>query len=283
MLKHATEASDGVRIPLTWFPASQPRWVCLFLPALGIQAKLYNTLAAALAANGCSVCLLEQRGHGESPLRASRSVQFGIADYLEKDIPAALAWVRSQAPGLPVLLGGHSLGGHLSTMYCGREGAEIVAVFHVACGFPYHGDFPPRSSRLIRLLCLLIPWFRIVPGYFPGQLVGFAGRESLKLMFDWRDWARTGSFDFGGRKRVVEAAEWFTGPVMSIAIENDDFSSEPARARALVPFRSARVNRLTLGRAEQGEYLGHFSWARQPDGVVRALKAWMEDSSGLAP
>ena len=276
MKPFSIDASDGVRIPLTWFPADPARYACLFLPALGIQARLYHQLAIGLAASGCSVCLLEQRGHGESPLRASRAVEFGMTDFLEKDIPAALSWLRAQAPGLPVLMGGHSLGGNLSTLYAGEPAAGLSGLIHVACGSPYHGDFPPRQSRLIRLLCTAIPLLRVFPGYFPGEVMGFAGRESLQLMRDWRDWALTGTLDYGGRIGLAERAGSFRGPVISIAIENDDFSSAAARERALAPLRSARITRLTLGAAEQGEYLGHFKWARRPDGVVRALADWMQ-------
>jgi predicted alpha/beta hydrolase len=152
----------------------------------------------------------------------------------------------------------------------------LAGLIHVACGTPWHGDFPPRQSRLIRLLCRAIPLFRIFPGYFPGELMGFAGRESLQLMRDWRDWALTGTLDYGGRTGVAQAAGRFEGPVISIAIENDDFNSVAARDRALSPLRNARITRLTLGAAQQGEYLGHFKWARQPDGVVRALADWMQ-------
>jgi len=270
------QASDGVQIPLTWFAAQEPQAVFLMLPALGIQARLYEKLGQTLANQSCSVCLMEQRGHGLSPLRPGRANQFGVADFLEKDIPATLDWLQQEAPGQALLLGGHSLGGHLSSIYSNEHPQAVQGVVHLACGFPYHGDFPPREARLIRRLCRIIPWFRLFPGYFPGKRIGFAGNESMKLMNNWRGWASCGSFDFDDRSISAGPQASFSGPVLSISFENDNFSSEAAVDRALSLFDRPRISKVVLGPAEQGEYLGHSKWARQPDGVANAVLDWMQ-------
>lgn len=96
------------------------------------------------------------------------------------------------------------------------------------------------------------------------------------MMRDWREWALTGRFDFNGRKGVAEAVSQFTGPVISISLDKDDFSSPRAEVRALSPFTRATVGQVTLGAAEQGDYLGHFVWARQPAGVVNSLAQWVD-------
>ena len=82
-----TRSSDGTGIPLTWFEADTTRCALLLLPALGIQSKLYNRLGEQLAGEGCSVCLMEQRGHGRSNLRPARGTRYCLADILEQDIP----------------------------------------------------------------------------------------------------------------------------------------------------------------------------------------------------
>lgn len=271
------QAADGVDIPLTWFPAASAKHVLLFLPALGIESRLYETLAAQLAELGCSVCLMEQRGQGRSKLRPSYRVDIGMWDYLDQDIPACLAWLRDECPGLPIIMGGHSLGGHLCTLYSGIEPSQIQGVAHLTCAFPYYRDFSPLKAWQIRFLCFLIPFCRLFPGYFPGALIGFAGRESSRLMMQWRHSALKGDFDFDPGRPLSGAVSNFQGPVISIAIEKDDYASKLGIQRSLSLFRPEQVSRFTLGQAEQGDALGHFKWARQPGGVARCLSDWMNE------
>ena len=74
-------------------------------------AYLLRTLAPACAAAGLVAYVLELRGHGGSLPRASRGVSWSFDDLVREDAPAALAAVRADAPGLPVVWCGHSLGG----------------------------------------------------------------------------------------------------------------------------------------------------------------------------
>ncbi len=273
---------DGVTLPLSWFPAEPSRWSLLFLPALGIQCRMYDPMARALSAAGCSVLLMEQRGHGRSTLRASRKVNWGYDHYLKYDIPAALEWIDTQPErsGRPLIMGGHSLGGHLSSIYSGQFPQQLQGVLHVACGSPYHQDFDSSSSRLIRLLCRLIPVFQIFPGYFPGTRLGFAGRESLQLMRDWRDWAQGGSLDYGSYRGLpggLQAAiADFSGALLAVSMDGDELSSKAAEQRAIAGFTSARISQVRLGHDAEGERLGHFGWARPPDAVVQAILQWLQ-------
>ena len=268
-------APDGTVIPLTWFTADQPRVALLLLPALGIQARLYSKLAEGLSALGCSVCLMEQRGHGRSALRPGYGVTYCLDDILDQDMPAAMAWLAAQVPELPLLLGGHSLGGHLSTIYAGQHAQQLAGVVHLACAFPYHAAYGPQQARRVKALCRLMPLFAIFPGYFPGEKMGFGGRESVALMRQWCEWARTGQFDFGGRRDLARHVAGFEGPVLSIAFDQDSFASDAAIELALSPFTSARITRQQLGAAEQGAYLGHVAWAKEPVGVVQVLGDWL--------
>lgn len=270
-----TTAADGTVIPLTWFHARPPRCILVFLPALGIQSKMYIRLGAGMAQRGCSTVLVEQRGHGTSTVRIKRGTRFGVSEFVDQDIPAILDAVEARMPELPVILGGHSLGGHLSTLFAGIQPERIRGVVHIACGFPYHRDFPGSRGRLIRMLCSVIPVAGIITGFFPGKQIGFAGRESIKLMQDWRGWAMTGRFDYDRRSGVAQAVSRFTGPVLSVSLERDDFNSPEAVDRALSPFTRAAITRVQLGEEEQGDHLGHFAWSREPAGVASCLADWI--------
>jgi predicted alpha/beta hydrolase len=246
------------------------------LPALGVPAGFYRRLAEALGARGVDVVLVEQRGHGRSPYQARRGAAFGYRDYLEQDIPAAIAWTRARLPGHRLFLGGHSLGGHMSSIATGRTAdGEIEGVVHLACGFPYHGLFAGRSARMVKLLCFLIPPLVLLFGYYPGDRVGFGGREFGRLMLDWRKWATGDSYDSPATPDAEAGIGSYRGRVLSVAFEQDTFASEAAIAYSYSRFKSVDVTALTLGRAEQGDYLGHFDWAKKPDGAAGVVADWI--------
>ncbi|KAA1193312.1 alpha/beta fold hydrolase [Pseudohalioglobus sediminis] len=271
------KAADDCDVPIYWtMPEQQPRVTLLLLPALGIQARLYRQLASALAAQGCATAIMEQRGHGLSKVKPGYGVRFGFDEFLYLDIPAVMEWIKQQVPTAPRLLGGHSLGGHLSTIYAGMQPHQVDGVIHLACAFPYLGDYADRQRRTLRLLCALIPLFGLLPGYYPGHLIGFGDRESARLMSQWRQWALSGDFDYEDKHDLAAAVAAFDGPVLSVSFERDDFSTPAAVARALSPFTGATVMRVELGEREQGTYLGHTGWAKQPDGAAAAIGAWLD-------
>ena len=278
MKQFEVTSGDGIALPLSWFPAERSQWTLLFLPALGIQCRMYNAMAEALAAAGCSVLLMEQRGHGRSPLRASRSVNWGYDHYLEYDIPAALDWLEAQpeCSNRPLVMGGHSLGGHLSSIFAGQHPKRLQGVLHVACGSPYHADFEPKYARLIKFLCHVITLFQVFPGYFPGERLGFAGRESLQLMRDWRYWALNGNLDYGPHHGLEAAIGNFTGALLAISMAGDQLSTPKAEQRAIAAFTSARRNEVRLGSdVPVGNQPGHFDWAKAPEAVVTTIQGWL--------
>ena len=277
-----TTAADGTPIPLNWHPANSPQCSLLLLPALGIQARLYDRLGEQLAAQGCATCIMEQRGHGRSPVNVGRGTGHTLGDFLDYDIPAALEWMNDRVPDQPRLIGGHSLGGHLSTLYAGQQPDRVAGVVHLACAFPYHADYAGKQAKLIRLICSLMPFFAVFPGYFPGHRLGFGGRESLAMMRQWAQWASTGSFDFGTRTGLAEPVSHFNKPVISVSFEQDDFATLAATERALSPFSSAQISRVELGETEQGEFLGHTGWARNPHGVSQTLSRWIARSFAIS-
>ncbi|WP_262689399.1 alpha/beta hydrolase family protein [Kordiimonas aestuarii] len=273
---HKLAASDGTEVPVRVVEATDsPKAYFLLLPALGIPARFYRRLAEGLASEGVSTILLEQRGHGESPHKPVRGSKFGYSDFLDVDIAAAREWAQEQAAGSLFFLGGHSLGGHLSSIAAGRDSEGIDGVVHIACGFPYTGLYTRSAAKKIRTLCWLIPPLCLFFGYFPGNRVGFGGREYTRLMLDWRDWALHGTYDYGDVTGVEEDIARYKGRVLSISFEKDFFASDLAVEYSHSRLKNATVTTMKLGEAEQGKHLGHFDWARNPVGAVAAITNWM--------
>lgn len=273
------EAEDGTLVPLQFFPSVQKaKATLILLPALGVKARFYRHLAAALSAAGIATFLFEQRGHGESPYRPGRGQEFGYKEYLDVDLPAAIAFARSTAGDQPIYLAGHSLGGHMASIIAGRMGSELGGLIHLACGFPYAGFYPGKVGFGVRVLAWLVPGLTALLGYYPGEKMGFGGREYRQLMMDWRQWALKGGYDFPGVSGLESAIASYEGPALSIAMEKDSYISSSALAYSRKCLSGASLETTLLGEKEQGTHLGHFDWAKSPEGVVNEIVAWIQNN-----
>ena len=272
---HHIQSAGGVDIPLmATLAANEPRGVFLLLPALGVRAKFYTKLADGLAAHGVSTIVIEQRGNGESPYRPGDGGVFGLRDYLDTDIATATAWAQENFPSIPLYIGGHSLGGHMATLAGVLRPTDYNGIVRLACGFPYHKDFPFPSSAFIKLMIMTIPLLTRLVGYFPGNRLGFGGKEYRGLMMDWRLWAKYGCYENHLFPGCEAAMETYSKRVLSLGFEQDTLAPDAAIERSLSMFKSADITLLKQGAAEQGDYLGHINWGKNPKGVVLALTDW---------
>jgi predicted alpha/beta hydrolase len=84
-------------------------------------------LANALAVRGFRTIAFDFRGHGDSVLPL-RLAQWGYDDLVRFDLPAVVSAARSRSNGLPVIVVGHSLGGHvaLAAQGSGRMHADAI-------------------------------------------------------------------------------------------------------------------------------------------------------------
>ncbi|PCI63954.1 MAG: hypothetical protein COB37_03105 [Kordiimonadales bacterium] len=276
---HKITAAHDVTVPLVeYLTAGDAKAVFLMLPAMGVSASLYKNLGDALAEQGVAVVTFEQRGHGESPYRATRGARFGYADYLDIDLAAAIDWVKTKYVDVPFYIGGHSLGGHMCNFMVADKHNNFAGLIHLAAAFPSIKRFPGARGRRIKRLCQIIPLLLWVVGYFPGKRMGFAGREYRQLMLDWRDWAINDTYDFTGRIGSEKAMRAYAGRMLSISFEDDLLASDEAIEKTRNTMASAQLTKLRLGRLDQGDFIGHFRWTKNPGGVVATINRWIEEA-----
>jgi len=272
---HHIRSVDGIDVPLMAISgAPMTRSVFLLLPALGIRAKFYTKLAEGLAEQGISTVVVEQRGNGESPYRPGDGSTFGLQDYLDTDIAVATKWAQNEFPSVPITIGGHSLGGHMAALAGVLRPTDYNGIARLACGFPYYKDFPRPASVFIKLMIWTIPMLTRLVGYFPGNRLGFGGKEYRGLMMDWRLWAKSGRYENHIFPDSESAMTAYSKRVISLGFEQDTLAPDAAISRSLGMFKNANITQLKLGSAEQGDYLGHINWGKKPDGVVLALTDW---------
>lgn len=276
-------APDGYEVPLEVFEAPSPRARVLMLPALGIQARLYRKLGASLAGSGVGMTSLEQRGHGRSALRPSRRCDFGFREWLLDDIPAALDWLQSREPAVPVFLAGHSLGGHLALMARALYPERVAGVVLITTATPYFGCYHGITRMQVRFLLASVPLLSALLGYFPGHRLGFGGREAQRLMADWLVMAREDRYSACGMESedLERRVQRDVAPVLTIYCDQDKLAPLRAVEGVVRRLDDRRVDRYEITSEALGTRADHLSWARHPSIAATAVTQWItEQTSG---
>jgi predicted alpha/beta hydrolase len=247
----------------------------LWLPALGVPAAKYAGFAAALAADGVAIALHEMRGNASSNLRAGNDCDWGYAELLE-DIVASREGLAETEPDIQWTIGGHSIGAQLAALGMAQSPERYAGLAIVGSGQPWWRTFslPHRPFMLAALL-----GFRVaarVFGYFPGDRLGFAGREARGVM---REWSRSG---LRGRYQVERLAPDFesllqriTAPVFAVGFTEDRYVPAQSLTHLLRKMPRAPLTRAAVSASEFARgRAGHFDWMRDPLPVVRRLAEW---------
>ena len=273
-------AADGaVAEVLLLRPPVSPRRLLYWLPAMGVAAKHYLPLAAALAKQGVAVALHEWRGIGSSDRRAGRHQDWGYRELLEYDLPAGLAAVRAQLPDSACWLGGHSLGGQLATLHASRDRA-IAGLVLVASGSPYWRCF--RHRWLVGAAYALAPVLAATLGYLPGRRIGFGGNEARGVIRDWARSGRRGRYAAAGMAVDFEQQlGQLSLPVLALRL-GDDWLGPAASLEWLLAKmpRSRRALDVLTPQTLEGA-ADHFSWMKAPRPVASRIADWLAEPDAV--
>ncbi|GHA74599.1 alpha/beta hydrolase family protein [Cognatilysobacter bugurensis] len=276
------EAADGHRWDLLVHDVSRPRAALLWLPALGVAARHYGPLAAALAKQGVVTFIHEWRGHGSSSLRAGRSCNWGYRELLTIDLAASRRAVdaslaRSGAQSPVHVIGGHSLGGQLASCRLALAPHEATQLWLVASGSPNWRAFPAPQRRLLPFAYRLLPWLADRCGALPGRRIGFGGREARGVMRDWSRSALSGRYGARGLDVDLEPAlARVSACTTGVVFQRDWLAPGSSLQALLIKMPQARARVATLDDAALGTRSDHFGWMDRPDAVASALVASLD-------
>jgi alpha-beta hydrolase superfamily lysophospholipase len=125
----------------------------------GEHSGRYGAVVDALTARGFAVHAFDLRGHGRSPGRRGHIEAW---DEYRDDLEAFVAHVRSQeAPGTPVFLYGHSLGGAIALEYGLRRPDGLAGVVASGASLVPSGVRSPALEALGRALSRVWPTFSL--------------------------------------------------------------------------------------------------------------------------
>lgn len=248
----------------------------LWLPALGVPARKYQRFASVLAERGIAVGLHEWRGTGDCAERPGSGNDWGYREWLLDDVPASAEALRSAFPDAPLLVGGHSIGGQMAVL-AAALGLDAQGLVAVASGVPHWRLFPRWRHRLaVGGFGAALPMLTRTVGHYPGQRLGFAGREAGQLMRDWAGTVRRGHYDglrglpadLGSRLAKVRA------PMLGLRYARDWLVPQASLDALLEMTASTSIERHTFDDAGAGTRADHFAWMREPAPTADRVSDW---------
>lgn len=164
---HVSTADNLILTGTTWEP-DHPRLALLWIHGFAEHRGRYQYFAERLGEQGILLSMIDLRGHGESP---------GVRGFIEKfeeyfrDVRALIHGNRSAHPHLPLVLGGHSMGGLIVSRYLEENGSPpAVAAILTSPFLAASLAVPGWKASLARLLSKTVPSLGLPSGISPDVL-----------------------------------------------------------------------------------------------------------------
>lgn len=248
----------------------------LWLPAMGVPARYYRRFGAALAVNGIDTLVMDLRGQGASEPANGRHSNHDYAHLVNVDCAAAIASLKEVAGGGPVLVGGHSLGGHIAVLYASITAAKPDGIVLVAAQNPHHSGYRGFGRLRMLLAPQLIAAITNIWGYWPGHKLGFGGRQPKRLINDWARVCRGGRWPKGGTADFGVAMAALDLPVFAASIEGDQDAPPAAVNRLCEQLGQASITRWDFA-PEEPLSSPHLGWARRvPAPIALRIAQWVK-------
>ncbi len=264
--------ADGVSLRgVVLRPEGTPTVAVVLHGATGVPQSYYRAFAEWLArARGFIVLTYDYRDFGASARGKAAKSRATMADWGLMDQPAALAALRHAAPGIPLWVIGHSLGGLMLGFQ--PEMAGVARVITVAAGMVQMGDHPwPFRAKAAAFWYGHGPILVGLAGYLPRKWSGFGADLPAGVYWQWRRWCTAkGSFlrDVGHCLPMPDV-QVVTAAMLFIAVADDEMMPPAAVWRLMSQHRMAFQRQRVLKPADHGlARIGHMGAFARRNAVV---------------
>ena len=233
-----------------------------------------NGVAHFFAERGWRTIAFDFRGHGDSGPRAQAGATWTYDDLVQRDMPAVVACARARSKKLPVIVVGHSLGGHVALAAQGMGVLGADAIVAVAANVWIRALEPSRARWLVKRATLAaIDAVCRRRGYFPARALRMGSDdESAAYFAAFERFARTGTWGTDdGRIDYLASLADVRVPVRAIASDGDLVNCHPACAALLL----ARVGgAMCFDRVRRSDDGGRAPGHMELVTTLRARSAW---------
>lgn len=271
---------DDSTIQVSVFAATNTKADLLILfPAMGVRATFYKHLAAQFAKEDIHVVTVDWRGHGGSSIRPSRKVNFGYEDKVQ-DIRETVEQVAKWFPESKKYLIGHSLGGQIGSLFVARYPKMVQGIILVTSCSVYYKGWDGWGATKVKIAGRIFYPISKILGYFPGNIIGFGGKEARTTMRDWSKNALSGKYEITHSNFNYEKAlSQSETNILAVSIDGDNLAPKRSVENLFQKFSSSSsTTHLHLTKNEIGELSNHhFKWAKEPNYIVGVIKDWLTE------
>jgi predicted alpha/beta hydrolase len=212
-------------------------------------------LSRFLVERGWRTIAFDFRGHGDSGPDAASGGSWSYDDFVKYDLPAVVACARARAKKVPVIVVGHSLGGHvaLASQGCGHLDADAIVCF--AANVWARGFEPSRARWAVKrvvLAAMRVTFER--RGYFPARTLKLGSDdEAVPYMAAMQRYARSGVWgsDDGAHNYGANLAR-VAIPVMQITSDGDLLNCHPECGELFLSRVAGPKEMVRMRRADDG-------------------------------
>ena len=149
---------DGVELPLSRWPAVEPKAVLIALHGFNDYRRFFDTAADYLSRQQIFCYAYDQRGFGASP----NTGYWAGSDAYSEDLAQFTKLVRARHPGLPVYLLGESMGGAIVIDAMARaQKPDVAGVILSAPAVWGRETMPWYQTSLLWALSHTLPWLTL--------------------------------------------------------------------------------------------------------------------------
>ena len=154
MNESSFEGVGGLKIfTRSWHPTTgKPRAVVVIVHGFNSHSGYYTWVAEQFVANELAVYALDLRGRGKSD--GERFYVEKFEDYVN-DVATFVRIAKSQEPGLPVFLLGHSAGGVVSCIYTLEHQSKLAGL--ICESFAHEVPAPDFALAVLKGLSYVAP------------------------------------------------------------------------------------------------------------------------------
>jgi predicted alpha/beta hydrolase len=264
----ALRAADGYVLAARRYPArGAARSHLVVAGATGVPQGFYRRFAEHAAAQGAHVLTLDYRGVGLSRPASLRGFEMDYLDWARLDLAAAVDAVPDD--GLPLLMVGHSYGGHAFGLLPNHARVARFATF--ATGAGWHGWMPPLERlRVLFMWRVLGPVWTRMAGYLPWSRLGMGEDLPLDVYRQWRQWCRYPRYFFDDPELnpVTQRFADVRFPIVAANALDDAWAPPASRDAFMAGYRNSAVRAVTIDPRQHRlgtiGHMGYFRSAAQP-------------------
>lgn len=260
---------DGIGINLHSWPVAAPRGVVVLQHGFNAHGGHLDWAARQLNATGYAVYAADLRGRGKSD--GERFFVDKFEDYLA-DLHLAVDRARSDHPGLPIFLLGHSAGGVVATSYALRHQASLKGL--ICHSFAFRVPAPRPILNLLQWLSGAFPRFKVLKlanADFSRDHAWVAMMDADPLIRDERQPAKTVGEMWKADKRLEVSFPQFILPVLIIH-GTADHATLPAGSQFFFDRAGASDKTLKLYDSHYHDLLADIG----KEGVMADIVAWLD-------